>query len=130
MRKQFALFLLRWAANTFGLWLASRLLVGGFSDTDASAVTFVLAGLVLSLLNSLLRPIVVVLSLPAIVLTLGLFTLVVNGVIVYLALKLVPGLDISFVASILTGVLIGLINYGISGIMELKNNSIQEKFQP
>src|ERR1044072_884198 len=130
MRKQFALFLLRWVFNSFGLCLASRLLSGSFTDTDATAVTFLLAGLVLSLLNSLLRPIIIVLSLPAIVLTLGLFTLVVNGIIVYITLKLVPGLDISFVASILTGLLIGLINYAISGILELKNNSTQEKFQP
>lgn len=130
MRKQFALFLLRWVANSFGLWLASRLLSGSFADTDATATTFLLAGLVLSVLNSVLRPIIVVLSLPAIVLTLGLFTLVVNGIIVYITLKLVPGLDISFVASILTGLLISLINYAISGILELRNNSTQEKFQP
>lgn len=130
MRKQFALFLLRWVANSFGLWLASRLLSGSFSDSDATAVTFLLAGLVLSLLNTVLRPIIVVLSLPAIVLTLGLFTLVVNGIIVYISLKLVPHLDISFVGSIITGLLISLINYAISGILELKNNSTQEKFQP
>lgn len=130
MRKQFALFLLRWVANSFGLWLASRLLSGSFQDTDATAVTFLLAGLVLSLLNSVLRPIIVVLSLPAIVLTLGLFMLVVNGVVVYLALKLVPGMDIGFIAAIVTGLLISLINYAISGIMELRNNGIQEKYQP
>lgn len=129
MRKQFALFLLRWVANSFGLWLASRLLSGSFQDTDATAMTFLLAGLVLSLLNSLLRPIIVVLSLPAIVLTLGLFMLVVNGVVVYLALKLVPGMDIGFGAAILTGILISIINYAISGIMELRNNGIQEKYQ-
>ena len=130
MRKQFALFLLRWVANSFGLWLASRLLSGSFSDTDATAASFLLAGLVLSLLNTILRPMIVVLSLPAIVLTLGLFTLVVNGIIVYITLKLVPGMDISFVGSIITGLLISLINYAISGILELKNNSTQEKFQP
>lgn len=130
MRKQFALFLLRWVANSFGLWLASRLLSGSFQDTDATAMTFLLAGLVLSLLNSILRPIIVVLSLPAIVLTLGLFMLVVNGVVVYIALKLVPGMDISFIAAIVTGLLISLINYAISGIMELRNNGIQEKYQP
>lgn len=122
--------MLRWVANSFGLWLASRLLAGGFTDTDATAVSFLFAGLVLSLLNSIIRPIIVVLALPAIVLTLGLFTLVVNGIIVYITLKLVPGLDISFVASILTGFLISLINYAISGILELRNNSTQEKFQP
>lgn len=130
MRKQFALFLLRWVANSFGLWLASRLLSGSFLDNDATATTFLLAGLVLSLVNSVLRPIIVVLSLPAIVLTLGLFMLVVNGIVVYISLKLVPGLDISFVGSIITGMLISLINYTISGILELRTNRTQEKYQP
>lgn len=130
MRKQFALFLLRWVCNSFGLWLASRLLAGGFNDTDATATTFLLAGMVISLLNSLIRPIIVVLSLPAIVLTLGLFMFIVNGIVVYLALKVVPGLSISFGASIVTGMLISLINYAISGILELRSNSTQEKFQP
>lgn len=123
MRKQFAVFLLRWLLNTFGLWIASRLLGGGFDDTEATTTTFLVAGLVLSLANSMLRPIVVVLSLPAILVTLGLFMLVVNGLMVYIALNLVPNLDISFFSAILTGVIISLINYIISGILELNRNS-------
>lgn len=122
MRKQFAVFLLRWLLNTFGLWIASRLLGGGFDDTDATNTTFLLAGLVLSLANSLLRPIVIVLALPAILVTLGLFMLVVNGLMVYIALNLVPNLDISFLSAILTGVIISLINYIISGVLELNQN--------
>lgn len=122
MRKQFAVFLLRWLLNTVGLWIASRLLGSGFDDTDATNTTFLLAGLILSLANSLLRPIVIVLSLPAILVTLGLFMLVVNGLMVYIALNLVPNLDISFLSAILTGVIISLINYIISGVLELNQN--------
>lgn len=122
MRKQFAVFLLRWLLNTVGLWIASRLLGGGFDDTDATNTTFVLAGLVLSLANSLLKPIVIVLSLPAILVTLGLFMLVVNGLMVYIALNLVPNLQISFLSAIVTGVIISLINYIISGFLELNQN--------
>lgn len=122
MRKQFAVFLLRWLLNTVGLWIASRLLGGGFDDTDATNTTFVLAGLVLSLANSLLKPIVIVLSLPAILVTLGLFMLVVNGLMVYIALNLVPNLQISFFSAIVTGVIISLINYIISGFLEINQN--------
>lgn len=122
MRKQFAVFLLRWLLNTFGLWIASRLLGGGFDDTEATTTTFLVAGLLLSLANSILRPIVIVLALPAILVTLGLFMLVVNGLMVYLALNLVPNLDISFVSAIITGVIISLINYIISGVLELNQN--------
>lgn len=122
MRKQFAVFLLRWLLNSFGLWIASRLLGSGFDDTDATNTTFLLAGLALSLANSLLKPIVIVLSLPAILVTLGLFMLVVNGLMVYLALNLVPNLEISFFSAILTGIIISLINYVISGFLEINQN--------
>lgn len=122
MRKQFAVFLLRFLLNTLGLWIASRLLGGGFNDTDATTTTFFVAGFALSLANSVLRPIVIVLSLPAILITLGLFMLVVNGLMVYIALNLVPNLDISFFSAIITGLIISLINYVISGFLELNQN--------
>lgn len=122
MRKQFAVFLLRWLLNSIGLWIASRLLSGGFDDTEATTTTFLVAGLVLSLANSLLKPIVVILSLPAILVTLGLFMLVVNGLMVYIALNLVPNLQVSFLSAILTGIIISLINYIISGFLELNQN--------
>lgn len=122
MRKQFAVFVLRWTLNSVGLWIASKLLSNSFVDTDVTMTTFVFAGLFLSLANSILKPFVIVLALPAILLTLGLFMLVVNGLMVYIALKLVPGLDISFGGAILTGIIISLINYFISGILELKQN--------
>lgn len=122
MRKQFAVFLIRWLLNSFGLWIASRLLGGGFDDTNATTTTFLIAGFVLSLANSLLKPIVIVLSLPAILITLGLFMLVVNGLMVYIALNLVPNVDISFFSAILTGIIISLINYLISGFLELNQN--------
>ena len=120
MKKQFTVFMLRWALNSFGLWIASRLFGGSFDDTNATLTTFLVAGIVLSLINTVLKPIIVVLSLPAILLTLGLFMLVVNGLMVYLALKFVPGLEISFGASILTGMIISLINYIIDGIIDFK----------
>jgi putative membrane protein len=106
---------------SLGLWVASRLLGSSFHDTGATTGTFLAAGLVLSLINTVLKPIVVVLSLPAILLTLGLFMLIVNGLMVYLALKLVPGLEVTFWGAILTGMIISLINYVITGIMDYKS---------
>lgn len=123
MKKQFAVFVLRWVLNTFGLWVASKLLGSSFHDTDASMWTFLGAGLALSLVNSFLKPIVIVLALPAILVTLGLFMLVVNGLMVYVALKFVPHLDISFLAAIIAGVIISLVNYVISGLLELQDNN-------
>lgn len=121
MRKQFIFFIVRWLLVSLGLWVASRLLSGSFQDTNASTSTFLLAGLVLSLVNTLLKPVIVVLSLPAILVTLGLFMLVVNGAMVYVALKLVPGLEVSFWGAVLTGMIISLINYIMTGIIDYKD---------
>lgn len=121
MRRQFAIFLVRWLLNSFGLWIAVRLLGTGFSDAqvDASVSVFLLAGLIFSIINSVLRPILVILSLPAILLTLGLFMLIVNGVLVYLSLQLTPGLQMSFANSVLTGMILSLINYIVSSVLEM-----------
>ena len=129
MKQQFAAFLLRWILNSFGLWIAVRLLGSGYSDTqiDASTGIFLLAGLVFSILNTLLRPIIIILSLPAILLTLGLFIVIVNGLMVYLALKMVPQLQMSFLNSILTGMLLSLINYIVSSALELQLSKKKER---
>ena len=125
MRKQFMVFLFRWALNSFGLWVAVRLFGTGFSDDQLSAGfwVFALAGLIFSIINSVIRPIVIILSLPAILVTLGLFTLIVNGLMVYWSLALAPGLHMTFWHSVLTGMVLSLINYIVSSILELRFNT-------
>jgi putative membrane protein len=122
MRKQFGIFLVRWVLNSFGLWVAVRLLGTGYSDAEVNAGfgLFLIAGLIFSVINSILRPVVVILSLPAILITLGLFVLVVNGIMVYISLRLVPGLHMTFWHSILTGMILSLVNYIVSSVMELR----------
>ena len=122
MTKQFIVFVIRWILNSFGLWLSVLIFGTGYSNEDLSinAGAFILAGLIFSILNSILRPIIIILSLPAILLTLGLFTIVVNGLIVYLSLKLLPGLSMTFWNSVLTGIVLSLINYIVSSALELQ----------
>ncbi|RYF29072.1 MAG: phage holin family protein [Chloroflexi bacterium] len=121
MRRQFAVFLVRWVLNSFGLWIAVRLLGDGYSDAqvDAGFAVFLFAGLIFSIINGVLRPIVIILSLPAILVTLGLFIIVVNGLMVYISLALTPDLKMSFFNSILTGMILSLINYIVSSALEL-----------
>lgn len=116
MKKQFAIFIVRWLLNSLGLWVAVRLLGTGYDNVMVSvgAVGFLTAGLVFSIVNSILKPLVVILSLPAILVTLGLFMLVVNGLMVYVSLSLVPGISMTFFNSILTGMLLSLVNYIVS----------------
>lgn len=128
MRKQFAIFLLRWGLNTFGLWVAVRLVGTGYSNEEVTAGfwAFVVAGLIFSLINSILRPVAIILSLPAILLTLGLFTLVVNGLMVYISLLLTPHLHMTFWNSILTGIVLSLVNYIVSSALELRYKAQRE----
>ncbi len=129
MKKQFVLFLFRWALNSFGLWVAVRLFGTGYSDDQLSAGfwAFVGAGLIFSIINSVLRPIVIILSLPAILVTLGLFTLIVNGLMVYWSLALAPGIHMTFWHSVLTGMVLSLLNYIVSSIMELHYNTRSQR---
>jgi putative membrane protein len=74
-----------------------------------------------------LRPIVIILSLPAILVTLGLFTLIVNGLMVYWSLALAPGIHMTFWHSVLTGMVLSLLNYIVSSIMELHYNTRSQR---
>lgn len=130
MKRNFLVFLVRWVLNSFGLWIAVRLFGSGYENVNVTAgfSGFLLAGLIFSIINSILKPIAVIFALPAILLTLGLFMLVVNGLMVYISLKLAPGLSMSFVNSILTGMLLSLVNYIVSAALEFRQpTKVEEK---
>jgi putative membrane protein len=80
--------ILKLLLNAFVVFLASYILPG--VDVD-SFVTAILVAVVLGALNLFLKPILVILTLPINILTLGLFTLVINTLIVLLASSIVPG---------------------------------------
>jgi len=120
MTRQLALFLLRWILNSFSLWIAAYILRGhGVQYDDSQAfMLFFVAGFIFSLINVVLKPIIVILSIPAILLTLGLFTLIVNGFMIYVVALLVPGLTIGFWAAVLAGVIVSLINFAVTGMLD------------
>lgn len=124
MRRQLLIFLVRWILNSLGLWVATRLFGTGYSGAEIASGfwVFIVAGLIFSVVNSVVKPIVVILSLPAILLTLGLFTLIVNGAMVYISLAMTPGLQMTFLNSILTGMVLSLVNYIVSSALELRHS--------
>ncbi len=83
--------LLRWLLNTLALFVVVTL-VPGFHYR--SPLTLAIAALVLGLLNAMVRPIFFVLTLPLTILTLGLFLIVLNGIMLELTAWLVPGFRI------------------------------------
>ena len=106
--------------------MAVKLFGTGYTETPEGIFIFLFAGLVFSVANALLKPIVIVLSLPALLVTLGLFMLVVNGFMVWLSLKLVPGIGMTFWHSILTGIVISLVNYIVSNVVDINGSRQQD----
>jgi putative membrane protein len=111
-------FLVRWLVCSLGLWIAAGLL-GSHINYGSSLKVIIVAGLVLALVNAILKPIVVILSLPAILFSLGLFMVIINGFMVFLVSKLYHSLQVTnFWAAILAGMIIGLVNYLVTAILE------------
>ncbi len=71
MNRPFSRFLLRWLVSSLGLWIAAGLLTDAITY-DGSVAVIIIAGFILALINILIKPVVVILALPAILLTLGL----------------------------------------------------------
>ena len=111
-------FILRWFVCSLGLWIAAGFLDGSITY-DSRMGVIIVSGLILAIVNTLIRPFVVLLSLPAVLLSLGFFMIIINGLMVMLASKLYHPLEVtSFGAAMLAGVIIGLVNYLVTTIVE------------
>jgi len=99
-------FLLRAAIVALGLWLATIWVSGVYIDSPA---TLVLAGILLGIVNSVVRPIAVLLTLPMTILTLGLFLPVVNAAMLALVAWILPGMRLAgFWAAFWAAILVSL----------------------
>lgn len=127
MRRQLHSFVIRWLLNSVGLWLAVKLFGTGYTETPEGFVVFLVAGLIFSIINATLKPILIILALPALLVTLGLFMFIVNGFLVYVSLKLAPGVDMTFWYSVLSGIVISLVNYIVSNVIDLQYVRSQEE---
>lgn len=83
--------LIRWGIVALGLWVAEQMIDGiDIADTP----TLLLAAALLGLVNAVVRPLVVILTLPLTLLTLGIFLLVINGLMLELVAWLLPAVQI------------------------------------
>ena len=104
-----ARFLLHWLITSIALGAAAYVVPG---IHVASGPALVVAALALGFVNALLRPVLVLLTLPLTVLTLGLFYLVVNGAAFGLAAALVPGFQVaSFGAAVGGALVVGIVSW-------------------
>ena len=110
-------YVLHWAITALAIWASSHVFRGlQFSQPG----TILLAALVLGVVNAVVKPLLVVLTLPLTVLTLGLFLLVINALMLMLVARLVRGFYCSgfrtaFLASLFIGVVTFLLESWIPG---------------
>jgi putative membrane protein len=108
--------LLQIVLNGVALLIAAYLVPG--IHYRGSLLYLLIAGLVLGLINLIVKPIVSTLSCPLILLTLGLFYLVINGLMLYLADFVLEGLQIDgFVPAILGGLVIAIFNWAVRALV-------------
>lgn len=114
IKKQLANFAIRWAISSLAMYICI-ILFGTFRDgtnpVDASFGFYLLAGLVFSLVNSIVRPIATIFALPLLFLTLGVFTIILNAAMVALTIWIIPDVSMSFGGAIGSCLIISIINY-------------------
>lgn len=108
-------FILRVAIVALGLWLATRLLAG--LDFDGPG-TLLAAALLLGVVNAIIRPIAVILTLPLTLLTLGLFLIVINAAMLALVALLLGGFQIDgFWTAVGGSLIVSLTSWLASGLI-------------
>jgi putative membrane protein len=114
MRTELRDFLQRWIIGTVGVLVASTILPGIHYD---GWVDLVVATLLLGILNSVLRPLLLLLSLPLLILSLGLFTLIINAGVLYLVHLIVPGFHVEgFGSSVLGALIISVVSILLNSV--------------
>jgi putative membrane protein len=105
-------FVFRWAFTTIAVMVASSILHGIRYDTVASLIG---AALLLGIFNAFIRPVLLILSAPLILLTLGFFILVVNGLLLLLVPSVVSGFHVDGFGSAFWGaIIISLVSWLLS----------------
>lgn len=99
-------FILRALLAALGLWIASKIVPGIRVDSTGSLLA---AAVLLGVVNAIIRPVVIILTLPFTIITLGLFLLVVNGAMLGLVSWMLGGFEVhGFWAAVFGAIVVGL----------------------
>jgi len=100
--------IINWLLSTLIILIVAYVLPGVYVSSFTAAL---LAALVIGVINAIIRPILIILTLPINIITLGLFTLVINALLLMLAAAVVPGLSIdSFLWAIVFSIFLFIFN--------------------
>ena len=114
IKKQITTFLVRWLISTVAMYICINMF-GIFEEgtewLKTSLWLYAAAGLVFSLVNSVVKPIATIFSLPLLFLTLGLFTVILNAGMVALTILMIPDVSMTFWGAMGSCLVISLINF-------------------
>lgn len=108
IKRQLIAFALRWMLSSVGMWISITLF--GVIIGEYNAMLFIIAGLIFSVVNALVRPVATTMTLPLIILTLGLFTLIINTAMVALTIALLPNVTMNFFGAVLSSMVMSVAN--------------------
>ena len=115
-------FLLRWFVTTLSVLGATWLIPGISYDTMG---TLLGAALLLGIINALVRPVLLLLSLPFIIVTMGFFILVINALLILFVSKVIPGFHVAgFWTALFAGIVIGLISWVLSSFFRASDGHV------
>ncbi|MFY9779011.1 MAG: phage holin family protein [Candidatus Baltobacteraceae bacterium] len=98
--------------NALALWVVTRFNIGVHAD---SVTALLVAAIVFGVVNAIVRPLLLLFSLPFIIVTLGLFVFIVNGLTLWLVGALVPGFHVDGLwAGVVGSILLGIVSWIIS----------------
>lgn len=100
--------IINWVVSAMVVFAVAYILPGVTVDNFTSALV---VALVLGIINAILKPVLIILTLPINILTLGLFTLVLNALLILLVSRIVPGFIVStFLAAFVFGIILSVAN--------------------
>jgi putative membrane protein len=107
-------YIINWLLITLSIFIAATIVPG--IEVESIFVAFV-AAIVLGIINLLLKPILLILTLPINILTLGLFTLFINAFLIILASKIVDGFEVgSFLWAFVFSIILSLVHFVIHAV--------------
>jgi len=115
-------FLLRWFVTTLSVLGATWVIPGLHCDTTGALLG---AALLLGIINALVRPVLLLLSLPFIIVTMGFFILVINALLIIFVSKVIPGFHVEgFWTALFAGIVIGIISWILSSFFRASDGSV------
>lgn len=115
-------FLIRWAVTTIAVFAAEKLVPGIVCDTTGALLG---ASLLLGIINAFIRPVLLLLSLPFIIVTMGLFIFVVNALLLMLVAALIPAFHVDgFWSAFFGAIIIGIVSWILSSFFRTSDGRI------